>query len=467
MRHCSWNHVSAQINRIRQSFAQAEGLPFANLLSPDSLERIGGRMVESSEPVYTPLVTLWMFLSQVFDHDHSCRQAVARLLASLASHGLPACSAATGGYCKARKRLSEEQLRSLVRETGEQLARRAESAWLWKGRSVKVADGTTVRTPDTPANQEAFTQPDGQRPGLGFPMARLVALFSLATGALLDLGIGAYRGKGTGELSLLRSIWRHLVSGDVLLGDRIYCSYCELAVLLSRGVDVVMHKHQSRKTDFRTGVRLGPQDHVIAWQKPRVRPDWMDERAWEALPGQLRLRELQITVRKRGYRPKKRIIVTTLIDVRQHRGEELAELYLQRWHAELDLRCLKQAMHMEELRSKTPAMVRKEIWVHLLAYNLIRGLIAEAARRCRRPPRTISFTGAVQTLNAFQFLLASCRHDRPHDIHGRLLEAMATHRVGDRPGRVEPRAKKRRKKNYPVLTQPRVVARKRLLRSNA
>lgn len=463
MRNCSWNGFSEQIKHLRKSFAQAEGLPFANVLSSDLLQRVGGETAQSSEPVYTPLVTLWMFLSQVFDHDHSCRQAVARLLAWLAACKQPTCSCATGGYCKARQRLREEDLHQLVQATGQQLSQTAKPAWLWKGRTVKVADGTTVRMPDTPENQLAFPQPDGQQPGLGFPMARLVALFSLATASVLDLGIGAYRGKGTGELSLLRSIWHHLTRGEVLLGDRIYCSYCELALLLGRGIDVVMHKHQSRRTDFRTGVRLGKKDHLIVWKKPRQRPDWMAEDIWQGLPDELELRELEVLVQQRGYRPKKRIVITTLRDAQQYQQQEIADLYLERWHVELDLRSLKQAMHMEELRCKTPAMVRKEIWMHLLAYNLIRGLIAEAASQHELAPRQISFTGALQTLNAFQFLLSSCHHEEPDEIHRRLLRAIASHRVGERPGRVEPRAKKRRKKNYPLLTEPRSLARKRLL----
>jgi hypothetical protein len=220
--HCTWKRVSWQINSIRNSLGQQPGLPFVDLLTPGMLRNVAGQAADSSEPIYAPLVTLWMFLSQVLDPDHSCRQAVARLLVWLTLHGQPACCAETGAYCKARCRLSEEHLHGLVQSTGTGLHGKSQTAWLWKGRRVKIADGTTVIMPDTEANQAEYPQPDGQKPGLGFPMMRLVAIFCLATGALLDAAVAAYSGKGTGELSLLRSIWDQLQEGEVLLADRLY-----------------------------------------------------------------------------------------------------------------------------------------------------------------------------------------------------------------------------------------------------
>jgi hypothetical protein len=460
MRHCTWNRVSWQINSIRNSLGQRQGLPFVDLLTPDMLRELAGQAAESSEPIYTPLVTLWMFLGQVIDPDHSCRQAVARLLVWLTLQGQPACCVETGAYCKARFRLSEEYLHNLVRATGARLHGKSRSAWLWKGRRVKIADGTTVIMPDTAANQAEYPQPDGQKPGLGFPMIRLVALFCLATGAVLDAAVAAYSGKGTGELSLLRSIWDQLQEGEVLLADRLYCSWFEMALLRQRGVPVVLHRHQSRRTDFRTGQRLGERDHLVRWPKPD-RPDWMTKEAYASLPAELEVRELEVMIHRKGFRPVKLIIVTTLGDAQEYPPEELAEVYWQRWQAELDLRSIKETMQMGELRCKTPVMVRKEIWAHFLAYNLIRGMIAQASAEHGRRPCQISFKGALQTLNAFQYVL-SLSHD-VQETYRRLLTAIATHRVGDRPGRVEPRAKKRRKKNYAVLTRPRSQAKKRLM----
>ena len=259
----------------------------------------------------------------------------------------------------------------------------------------------------------------------------------------------------------MRSIWDELHESEVLLADRLYCSWFEMALLRRRGVDVVLHRHQSRRTDFRTGRRLGRRDHLVRWPKP-ARPDWMDQETYDSLPDELELREVEVVIHRNGFRPVKMILVTTLLDANAYRSDDLAEVYWQRWQAELDLRSIKETMQMDELRCKTPAMVRKEIWTHFLAYNLIRGMIAQASVEQNKQPCQISFKGALQTLNAFQyaFLLTSpC----PDEIYRRLLKAIATHRVGDRPGRVEPRAKKRRKKNYAVLTQRRAEAKKRLM----
>jgi len=219
---------------------------------------------------------LWVFLTQALDPDHSCRQAVARLLAFLVGRGLPACSPDTSGYCKARGRLPEGVLARLTRDTGREALEQASPAWLWKGHRVKVADGTTVSMPDTPDNQKEFPQAATQKAGLGFPIARLVVVFSLAVGTVLDAALGRYQGKQTGEPALFRLLHDELGPGDVVLADRCFCSYAEVALLVQQGVEAVLRQHQRRRTDFRLGRRLGRRDHVVAWDKPG-RPDWMDE----------------------------------------------------------------------------------------------------------------------------------------------------------------------------------------------
>ena len=424
--------LTRQLDHLRRSFAQQPGLPFADLLPDDTPEVLA----TTPDPIYTPLVTLGMFLSQVLEPGSSCQKAVARFLAGRSATTQPPCSANTGAYCKARQRLPEEGLRTLTQRSGATLARKAPDRWQWKGRRVRIADGTTVTAADTPANQREYPQPDGQKPGLGFPMIRLVVLFCLATGVVLQAALAPYQGKGTGELSLLRQLWHQLDRGDVLVGDRIYCSYFEIAWLSQRGVDVVLHKHQSRKTDFRTGRRLGRHDHTIEWNKP-VRPEWMDEASYQEL-------------------------AATLTDPREFSGTELGELYRRRWEAELNLRSLKSSMGLDQLSCKSPEMVRKELWVYLLGYNLVRGVMAESASGAGVAPRSLSFAGAMQTLLAFGWVLSL-----GGDQEGwrRLWKAVSTHRVGDRPGRVEPRAIKRRKKGYPQLSEPRKLAQQRLLRA--
>ena len=462
MSHRTWKSVSWQIHSIRNSLGQRQGLPFADLLTPDMLRKATGQTDESSEPIYTPLVTLWILLGQVVDPDHSCRQAVARLLVWLTLQGRPACSAETGAYCKARFRLSEEHLHGLVRATGTKLHGETKDAWLWKGRRVKIADGTTVIMPDSEANQAEYPQPDGQKPGLGFPMIRLVVLFCLATAAVLDAAVAPYSGIGTGELSLLRldlgriARWRSAAGRPLVL----FLVRDGLVARARRGRGVASAPEPPHR--FPHGPVVGPRDHLVRWPKPD-RPAWMDRDVYASLPDALEVREVEVTIRRNGFRPVQLIVATTILDAETYRPEDLAEAYWERWQAELDLRSIKEVMQMGELRCKTPAMVRKEIWAHFLAYNLIRGMISQAAAEHGRRPCQISFKGALQTLNAFQPILLYSVDES--ETYRRLLTAIVTHRVGDRSGRVEPRAKKRRKKNYAVLTEPRSVAKNRLMKT--
>jgi hypothetical protein len=375
---------------------------------------------------------------------------------------LPACSSETGGYCQARKRLPEAVVKQLFRTTGKQLHQREmPEGWRWKNRSVKVADGTTVSMPDTAENQGAYPQPRSQKAGVGFPLARMVVLFSLAVGTVLEAAIGPYRGKQTGELSLLRGLFDGLDPDDVLLGYRLYCTYFDIVTLQKRGVDLVTRLHQHRRADFRRGRRLGPDDHVVTWTRPRQRPPWMDAETFQDSPATMQLREVRVRVKVPGFRVKTIIVVTTLLDAEQYSASDLAELYRARWHAELDLRSLKQVLHMDVLRCQTPEMVRKEIWVHFLGYNVIRRVMADAAEKHGILPREISFATALEALLAFAETLAKTLSSKMETCYDHLLDAIARHRVGDRPNRYEPRARKRRPKAYSLLTEPRPVARKR------
>ena len=450
-----------QLEHLRTRFAQQPGLPFSGLLPDEAVQLLDA---DTDDPIYTPLATLGLFLAQVLDPNGSCRQAVARLLAWRNAQGQPSCSANTGAYCKARQRLPEEGLHALTRHAGATLGNNALTRWLWKDRRVQIADGTTVNAPDTRDNQRQYPQTDGQKPGLGFPIIRLVVLFCLATGAVLEAALAPYQGKGTGELSLLRQLWHQLDNGDVLLGDRIYCSYFEIALLHRRGVDVVLHKHQSRKTDFRTGQRLGRHDHLIEWQKP-LRPDWLDESDYRQLPATLPLREVRVEVSVRGFRVKRYELITTLTDSREYSVAELGQLYRRRWEAELNLRSVKTSLGMDQLRCKSASMVRKELWVYLLGYNLVRGVKSQSAAVVGVCPRQLSFAGAVQSVCAFGEWLSLTVGGSSAQSWRRLWRAVGTHRVGNRPNRIEPRAIKRRKKDFPQLTQPRKHLQQRLLQN--
>jgi Transposase DDE domain len=461
MPHSTARRHRHQVETLRAQFAQAEGLPFADLLTPDRLEdALAETKATWREAIWTPVLTLWAFLSQVISPDGSCRLTVDRVLAWLVSRGETPCSPKTDPYCKARQRLPESLLQRLLRQTGRDLHGRSPAGWLWKGRRVKIADGTTVSMPDTPANQAAYPQPTSQKPGLGFPIARVVVVFCLACGTVLDAALGRYQGKQQGENSLLRTLEEALEPGDVLLADRYYSGWFDIAWWQQRGVDVVTRLHQRRRCDMRRGRRLGRDDHVVAWAKP-PRPDWMDEATYQGLPAELELREVRVRVEQRGFRTKALVVVTTLLDARAYKAKDLASLYRLRWQAELDLRSLKVTLGMDVLRCKSPGMVRKEVWAHLLAYNLIRGVMAQAAEDYGRDPRELSFAGALQAMTAFAERLLEAEGERFEELYEWLLLTIEANRVGDRPDRVEPRARKRRPKEYPLLTKPREEARKK------
>jgi hypothetical protein len=439
-----------------------QDLCFTRLLPKERVEAALERhQVRYRERLYTPLLTIWTFLYQALASDQSCRAAVARLLAFLSVGGDGTGRAKTDPYCKARQRLPEKLLADLARGSGLELQRQVPPPELLGGRPIKIADGTTVSMPDTPANQKAYPQQSAQKKGLGFPILRLVGLIGLSCGAVLDVAMGPYQGKRTGETALLRQLLDHLEAGDILLVDAIFSNYWTIALLLERGVDLLGRLAGMRRVDFRQGRRLGRCDHVVSWHKP-LRPPWMSPKLYRRLPDTLSLREVRVEVSQKGFRCRQLQLVTTLLDPQVYCKEELATAFRCRWQAELDLRSIKHVMQMDVLRCKSPAMVRKEIWMHLLAYNLIRKLMAQAAATVGIDPRDLSFKGTLQTLVAFAAAGWSCPRRR-NELYAAVLRAVATHRVNDRPDRVEPRAVKRRPKKQTYLNEPRPIAKARLL----
>ena len=452
----------AQLQSLLRGFLQEGSCPFGSVLTvQDIVDLISQECVETGERLFTPLVTLCTFLSQIHSDDPSCRAAVARLNALRVAQGLRPGSPLTGGYCKARHRLPESLLQRLLWLSGQRLQQPVPAAWHWHGRTVKIVDGAAVSMPDTEENQQAYPQPGSQALGVGFPVARIVVVLSLAWGAVFGAALGRLKGKQTSEPMLFHTLHRHLERDDVVLADRYYCSYWEITLLGQRRIDVVMRLHQRRQVDFHQGRRLGREDHVVTWTKP-VRPAWMDEATYAVLPDTIEMRELRVQVTQPGFRTRVVLVATTLLDAQAFAKEELAALSRARWHAELDLRSIKQTMQMDVLRCKTPAMVHKEIWAHLLMYNLIRATMAQAALHHGVLPRQVSLQGARQTLAAFGSELEQASSTRREGVLPIVLTAIASHRVGTRPDRYEPRACKRRPKPYPLLRVPRWQARARL-----
>jgi hypothetical protein len=328
-------------------------------------------------------------------------------------------------------------------------------------------DGTTVSMPDTPQNQKAYPQNVVQSSGLGFPIARIGAIVSLSCGAVLDVGFCKYAGKGQGEVSLLRRMMDIFKPGDVVLADCLMSNWLGIHMLQQDGIELVSRLNKAhRKADFRKGKRLGKKDHVVCWRKPNsIRS--IDRKTYRSLPDSITVRETFIRVEQPGFRTRRIIVVTTLLDAKKTTREDLAFLYRARWNNELDLRSIKISLQMDILRCKTPELVRKEVWTHILAYNLIRTIIAQAASEFELQPRTISFKAAVQTLKAFQPVIAIMgQRDAAFrwELYQQILIAIANHEVANRPDRIEPRLRKRRPKKYYYLTKPRAQAKREMLK---
>ena len=437
-----------QQTRVRRRVSNSDAYEFFNLLtSPDLLDQVEAQLPEHRERLFPPTETLSMFLAQALSADRSCQQAVNAVAIRRLTQGMAICSTHTGAYCRARQRLPLEMVRTLARHTGALIAQRSPRTWHWRGRAVRLVDGTTVSMPDTAANQSTYPQSRTQQPGLGFPLCRMVGIVCLGSGALLNAALGRFRGKGGDEQTLLRSMLDTLQATDILLGDAYYASYFLLCELRARGVDGVFEQYGARRrsTDFRRGQRLGTRDHLITLNKPCKKPDWMPQAAFDQAPATLTVRELHTGGK---------ILVTTLLCAKQTPKTALKNLYRSRWNVELDLRNIKTTLGLETLSCKTPQMVEKELWVYLLAYNLIRLLMAQAALLADRSPRELSFK---HTLQLWLMWARSDSGTACDDKVAMLFVLIAQQKVGNRPGRIEPRALKRRSKPYPLLTRPRHI----------
>jgi IS4 transposase len=443
--------ASSLQRRVRRHAGNSDAYAWFNMLTgPEMFDQVESLLPRHRERLFAPTETLSMFLAQALNADRSCQNAVNEAAVRRTHGALPRCSTHTGAYCRARGRLPMEMVRTLARHSGRRVAAHAAEPWRWRGRAVRLVDGTTVVMPDTPANQAQYPQSRSQKAGLGFPLCRVVGMVCLGSGAVLDAAMGPFRGKGGDERSLLRSMLDTLEWGDLLLGDSYFATYFLLCTLVDRGIDAVFEQNGSRQltTDFRRGQRLGPRDHLIVLRKPLQKPDWMSQADYERAADSLTVREL---------RTGGKTLVTTLLDPKQTTKADLKRLYASRWHVELDLRNIKTTLEMERLSCLSPEMAIKEVWVYLLAYNLIRLRMVQAAQRAQCLPRELSFKHTLQLCIAWD-------HHRPNtgsdeDSLTTLLVLIAQQRVGERPGRIEPRAVKRRPKPYPLLTTPRQQAR--------
>ncbi len=445
-------NVGRRVQQIRQqSLLQLDRLLYP--LLPAGLLSQADEGANSRERVYTVRRTFFGFLFQVLKPECSCREIVRQILALCALHAEEdSSSPSTSAYCQARRRLPWDILPRLRCA----LAARADRASeLWKGLCVKVIDGTGVSLPDTPKNQRGYPQPGGQKPGCGFPLLKLVGVFSLATGALLDYAKG---NKHQHELGLLQRLLDTFKARDLVLADRGFSTYALMALLWLRNVHSLFRLHHARPRDFRKGKRLGKDDRLLVWRKPDdwQKPRFIPKSLWRRLPTELSVRMIRFALQIPGYRTKSVILITTLLDPKLYPAAELAQLYARRWRIELWFRDIKTSMGMETLRCLSPKMVHKELEMFFIAYNFIRCLIADAAQVHDVAIERLSFKGTVDSVRQFSAAIAQARsRKKKNQLFARLLELIAKDKVPERPGRREPRAVKRRPKPFQKLNRPR------------
>ena len=450
-------NIPKRVQILRQKFNNSLGLPFQELL-PESIiqEALKAEKITYRKRLFDPFVTIWVFLSQALDTDKSCANAVSRVIAWLANENALIPSDDTSAYCQARQRLPEKMLQQLFSIVAQKLESKTTKEHLWCGRHVKIVDGSTVSMPDTLENQATYPQPNSQAPGCGFPIAKFGVLFSLATGAAVTVIVDILN---THDVRLARKLYQELDSGDVLLGDRAFGSYADFVFVQNHSCDAVFRKHQGRNNNMRRGKRFGPCDQLVLWQKPKSCPKGLTKEEFASLPLDLVLREVHYYINIPGFRTKQVTLVTTLLDAIEYPIQELVELYDLRWQVEINLNHLKTTLGMEQLRSKTLVTVRKELYIYLLAYNLLPTIMWEASTTYGVDPLQLSIQRTRQHLDNFIPELISASARKRDRLYQTLLETIVHKLVPKRIGRSEPRVCKRRPKAYPVMQQPRQVLR--------
>ncbi len=452
--------MTNRVTILKDKFNQSLGLPFRELL-PEAVvvQALRELKIKYYRRLFDPVVTLWTFLSQVLDTDKTCHNAVSRVIANLANENVELPSTDTSAYCQARARLPEKLLEKLFSKAGQSLEEKVTTEYLWCGRNVLVIDGSTVSMPDTLENQEAYPQPKSQKAGCGFPIAKIGVIFSLATGAAVALFIDVLN---THDIKLARKLYRFLKPNDVLLGDRAFCAYADIVAIKKLDCDAVFRKHQARTTSMRKGKIIGDCDKLATWYKPKICPIGLSKDEFDALPQTITVREIYYYIIIPGFRTHRVSLITTLLDKATYSSLEILCLYGKRWDVELDLRHLKTTLGMDVLRCKTPSMVRKEIYVYLLAYNLLRSLMWSAGTTYHTPPLRLSLQSTRHHLNNFIPQLLAASLTKRQRIYRTLLKVIAHKAVPERPGRSEPRVRKRRPKAYPLMMKSRRELREQL-----
>ncbi|ASC69262.1 Transposase InsG for insertion sequence element IS4 [Halomicronema hongdechloris C2206] len=447
---------------LKEKYQNSIALPFAEVLPEAEIQSVLNEQgIRYRRVLYTPMVVLWSWLSQVLDVDGSLSHAVKRVTTWMSLSGLTVPSADTGGYSKARKRLPESIFPPLLQRVARALRQKVPPAQRWCGRPVKAFDATTVLMSDTAANQAAYPQHSNQKAGCGFPILKLQVWFCVTTGAVLEVAMAPFR---VSEWRLARQLYRKLRPEDVVVADSAYGTYVDLAWVALTGADAVFRKHHQRRCDFRRGKKLGIGDHIVRWQRPKQYPKALSSGELGALPESIEVREVYLSIQVPGFRPTNVVVVTTLRDPKRYPKAKLAELYHRRWQAsEVNLRHLKTTLAMEMIAAKTPAMVTKSIWLHLVSYNLLRTLMWDATAHSEVGALRVSLQGTRQQFNHFRAEFLHLAPSKRGQGYQALLSAVRELIIPPRPNRSEPRVVKRRPKPFPRMQEPRSVLKAKLV----
>jgi hypothetical protein len=447
----------SNFEKISRTFFNDPALPFASILSAEAVVAVFQKYDGCFGGVFFSVsLVLWAFLSQVLSDgkERSCFAAVSRIAHYFMQRGERGPDTDTGNYCRARRHLPAQALQELAETVSRDIETAAPQEWLWhEGQlHVKLVDGFTVTMSDTSENQAKFPQSDPNRHGLSFPIMRVCVIVSMATAMIIDAAFGAYQGKETGESALLRKLLDSFKTGDVTVFDRYYCSYMMLALLTLQGVHVCTRINATRRLELKKSRRLGKNDHLVTWKRP-TRPEWMSEEDYEKIPETMTFRVISYSIACRGQRTETVTIVTDLLDADEYSKEDIIELYGYRWNVELDIRHIKQTLNLVHLRCKTPEMIEREFWVTILAYNLVRKVMCQAAAFSGVLPRRLSFTQTC--VHLLTMWMTTAQQDFGTEQRKQILLFLSKLILPDRKGRWEPRVIKRRKNKYPYRTKPR------------
>lgn len=442
-----------QLINKKQFLLETENDLILDILSREEPQRLLNGVGEFRARTYTPLKTLHMNIQQVLSSDKSGTNAVAGANISRLLLEKTVVCPNSGSYTKAKQRFPEGTIYEIVKSVGGSPTQKIPSEWNAYGREAKVFDGTTLTLPDTKANNEQYPKHSNKNPNVGHPQVRLLAIFSLATGSVIDYALDATKGKGTGEVTLLLTLLDSFNEGEIAIGDALFCNFFLIYELMQKKVDVIVPGHVQRNYDFKEGTILGEKDHITSWDRPR-RPKWMSKEAYKAYPKTIQIREFEVN----GI-----VYMNTFFDASAYPKRELHQLYKRRWDVELNIRSFKTYMGMDKLTAKTPDMVRKEIGVYLLAYNIIREFMVDGGIKGGALPTQISFKGTLQLVNQFTPHFISIPKHKKEAFYSQMLMLIVKNRVGKRPGRVEPRAIRKKSQSFPTLKTDRKVEKGRLL----